>query len=72
MIHFTKYAENKFEILNKHQVFFTREQIEETISLADKNGRLGKYWTSTKDNIKVLFKKEGEIIKVITFYPIRK
>lgn len=71
MIYFTKYAENKFDILNKHQVFFTREQIEETINLADKTTHQGKYWAAAKENIKVLFKKEGEIIKVITFYPTK-
>ena len=35
MIYFTKYAEQKFEILNKHKVYITREQIIEAVNLPD-------------------------------------
>jgi len=28
MIYFIKYSENKFDILNKHKVFFTKKQVE--------------------------------------------
>jgi len=71
MLYFTKYAEKKFDILNKHKVYFTREQIEETLKLPDKTGKKGKYLTAHKNGIKVIYKKEDEIIKIITFYPVK-
>lgn len=71
MLHFTKYAEKKFDILNKHKVYFTREQIEETVQVPDKNEKRGKYFSSQKSGIKVIYKREDGLIKIITFYPIR-
>ncbi|MFA4834076.1 MAG: hypothetical protein WC619_04515 [Patescibacteria group bacterium] len=71
MLYFTKYAEKKFDILNKHKVYFTKEQVEETLKLPDKIGKRGKYLTASKDGIKVIYKKEGELIKIITFYPVK-
>ena len=71
MFYFTKYAEKKFDILNKHKVYFTREQIEETLKLPDKTGKKGKYLTAQKNRIKVIYKREDEMIKIITFYPIK-
>ena len=71
MIYFTKYAEDKFDILNKHKVFFTREQIEDAVKLPDKIKRKMGFIFARKENIKVVYKKEGEIIKVITFYPVK-
>lgn len=71
MIYFTKYAEQKFEILNKHKVYFTKEQIEDTIKLPDKISKKGKYLSAKKDKVKIVYKKEGDLIKVITFYPVK-
>jgi len=71
MPYFTKYAENKFDILNKHKIFFTREQIEDTVSAPDRAGKKGKLITAQKENIKVIYKKDGDILKIITFFPIR-
>lgn len=71
MIHFTKYSDIKFDILNKHKVFYTREQIEEVINIPDKIEKHGKFYFATKDEVKVIYKKDGEIIKIITFYPIK-
>jgi len=71
MFYFTKYAEKKFDILNKHKVYFTKEQIEEAIKLPDKAGKKGKLFSSRKDNVKVVYGKEGELIKIITFYPVK-
>ena len=71
MIYFTKYAEQKFDILNKHKVYFTKEQIEDAVNLPDKVGKKGKYLAARKDDIKVVYKKEGEIVSVITFYPVK-
>ena len=71
MLYFTKYAEKKFDILNKHKVYFTREQIENCLKLPDKSDKKGKYLSARKDNIKVIYKREGELIKIITFYPVK-
>jgi predicted PolB exonuclease-like 3'-5' exonuclease len=71
MFYFTKYAEQKFDILNKHKVYFTREQIEDTVAAPDKAGKKGKLLTAQKENVKVIYKKEEGVLKIITFFPIK-
>lgn len=71
MIYFTKYAENKFDILNKHKVFFTREQIEDTIATPQKTGKKNGHLAAQREGIRVIYKKEAGVIKIITFYPIK-
>lgn len=71
MVYFTKYAEKKFDILNKHKVFFTREQIEDVIAAPDKVTKKGQYLAARKNGLKVVYSKKGEIIKIITFYPVK-
>ncbi|MDD4900939.1 MAG: hypothetical protein PHS62_02380 [Patescibacteria group bacterium] len=71
MFYFTKYAENKFDILNRHKVFFTREQIEDALATPDKQGRKSGLFSAEKEGIKVIYKKEAGIVKVITFYPVK-
>jgi hypothetical protein len=71
MIYFTKYAEKKFDILNKYKVYFTREQIEDVLKTPEKIEKRGKYLGARKDDIKVIYRKEGGTTKVITFYPIK-
>lgn len=72
MIYFSKYAEQKFDTLNKYGIYYTREQIEDVINLFDYNGKKNNYLTAQKDGIKVIYKKEEGKIKIITFYPIKK
>jgi len=71
MIHFTKYANDKFDILNKHKVYFRKEQIEDVILTPEKVSKKGKYFFAQKDSVKVIYQKEGDVIKVITFYPVK-
>lgn len=71
MIYFTKYAEQKFDILNKHKVYFTKEQIEDVIKLPEKATKKYGYLAARKDGVKVVYKKEGDVIRVITFYPVK-
>jgi len=71
MIYFTKYAEQKFEILNKYKVFFTREQIEDAVAAPDKISKKGKYLAARRDGIKVVYSKQQENIRIITFYPVK-
>jgi len=70
-IYFTKYAEDKFHVLNKHGVYFTHEQIEDCIKLPEKVEKKGEYIEATKDGIEVIYKKEVGVIMVLTFYPIK-
>ena len=71
MIYFTKYAEQKFDILNKHQVFLTREQIEGAVNQPDEIGKKGKLLTVRKEGVKVIYKKDGDVLKIITFFPMK-
>ena len=71
MTHYTKYAEQKFDILNKHKVFIRKEEIEECLSLPDKVSKKGEYQAARKNNLKVVFKKQGGSNKVITFFPVK-
>lgn len=71
MLYFTKYANEKFDILNKHKVYITREQIEDAVKLPDKTSRKGSYQTAQKEEVKIVYKKEVDCIKVITFFPIK-
>lgn len=71
MLYFTKYAEEKFLILNKYKVFFTREQIEDTVNTPNKTEKNGAHFSCEKDGIKVILKKENNISKVITFFPVK-
>ena len=71
MIYFTKYAEQKFDILNKYKVYLRREQIEEAIKLPEKISKKGNYLAARKDEVKVVYKKESGVIRVITFYPVK-
>ncbi len=71
MIYFSKYADQKFEILNKHQVFFTREQIEDVVGSPDDTKVKGKYLSVTKDKIKVLYSDKNKVIKIMTFFPVK-
>ena len=71
MIHFTKYAEEKFDILNKFKVYFTREQIEDAVKMPDKVTKKGAYLAARREGVKVVYKKDRGIIRIITFYPIK-
>ena len=71
MIYYTKYAEQKFDILNKHKVFFTREQVEDAIKLPEKITKKGNYLAARNDGLKVVYYKQAGVIKVITFYPVK-
>jgi len=71
MLYFTKYAESKFDILNRHKVYFTREQIEEAINNPDKVYRRNSCFAVEKEGIKIIYKKEAGCLKIITFFPIK-
>ena len=68
---FSKYAEEKFDILNKYKIFYTREDIEKVLENPEKSGKKNSFFYSIKNNIKVLYKIEGKKKKVISFYPVK-
>ena len=70
-IYFTKYAEEKFFILNNHGIYFTHEQIEDCIKAPNKLEKNKKYFKAKKDNLAVIYKKEVGIIKILTFFPLK-
>jgi hypothetical protein len=70
MVYFTKYAEMKFEILNRHRVFYTKELVEETILGPDKAGRKNGFLTAEKEGLKVIYKEDNGCKRVITFFPV--
>lgn len=69
MLRFSRYAENKFEILNKLSCYVTREQVEDVYHNPDKCRKQGRYFRFQKDKLAVLIKKRGDISTVITFFP---
>ncbi len=71
MTYYAKYAEQKFEILNQHKVFIRKEEIEECLKLPDKISKKGSYQSARRGSLKVVFKKHGNMKKVITFFPIK-
>lgn len=60
MIYYTRYANNKFTLLNNHGVFIRKEQVESALDAPLQRGRIGRYLTSEKDGIKVIFQKRLE------------
>lgn len=71
MLYFTKYATKKFDILNQYKVFITKEEVEEAAKAPDKTEKKDKYLFVEKDGLKVVIKKEDNINKIITFYPVK-
>lgn len=71
MIYFTKYSEQKFEILNKYKVFYRREQIEDAILNPEKITKKGHYLSARKNGIKVVYDKKEGVVRIITFYPVK-
>ncbi|MEK7142757.1 MAG: DUF4258 domain-containing protein [Patescibacteria group bacterium] len=77
MIYFTKHAKEKFEILKKHKFPVLKKQVIETIEDPEKidYSRLPLFIAQRKFDkyhvLRVVYKKEEGLIKVITFYPGR-
>lgn len=71
MLHFTKYAEEKFELLNRHKVFFTKEQVEEALAAPDTVKQSGKYAFYRKDQVGVVCRLRDGVTEIVTFYPLK-
>lgn len=75
---FTKHAENKFDTLGRHKFIVSKEQVLETVKNPDiiDYSRLplliAQRPFDKKHVLRVVYKQEGEVIRIITFYPGRK
>lgn len=78
MIYFTKHAEEKFDILKRHKFFVSKKRVIETITNPEKidYSRLPLLIAQSKFDkthvLRVVYKQEESLIKVITFYPGRR
>jgi len=71
MFYFTSYANQKFDLLQKHKVFVIKEQIQDVVATPDKVVKKGKLFSATKDDWRVIYQKQDDLIRVITFYPTK-
>jgi len=77
MTHFTRYASNKFTVLQEHAFFVSRDAIIDVVENPEETDESKAPLYSAQKTIngrhlKVVYKKEGGVAKIITFYPIRK
>lgn len=70
-LYFSKYAEKKFEVLNKHKVYYTHELIEDVVNSPDIINAISNYKTAQKEGVKVVYKEEVGILIIVTFYPVK-
>ena len=77
MIYFTRHAQNKFFILQKHGIFISKNQVKRTIENPEHidYSRLplliAQSRIDTSHILRVVYKQESDAKKVITFYPGR-
>lgn len=78
MLIFTKHAENKFEILKRHKFLISKKQVIKTLDypdLIDKSRSpllIAQRKIDLNYVLRVVYKQEFGVIKVITFYPGRR
>ena len=78
MLIFTKHAENKFEILKRHKFLISKKQVIKTFDypdLIDKSRSpllIAQRKIDLNYVLRVVYKQEFGVIKVITFYPGRR
>lgn len=78
MVIFTKHANKKFKILKRHEFLVTKRQVLETLEhpeIIDYSRfplSIAQRQIDREHVLRVVYKKEEEVIKVITFYPGRK
>ena len=77
-IEYTTHAETKFKVLKRYGINYSKSQIEDVINNPEKventikNRKIAQKGVNTDHLIRVIFVKEDEKIKVITFYPARR
>ena len=78
MIHFTKHAEEKFRILERHGSRITKDQVINALDRPDFIDRISRFpliiaqaELDREHVLRVVYKQTGKIKTVITFYPGR-
>ena len=77
MVYFTRHAQNKFNILQKHNIYISERQVKNTVQNPDKidYSRLplliAQSQIDTEHVLRVVYKEEDKDKKIITFYPGR-
>lgn len=77
MVSFTKYANEKFDILRRHGFVVERASVAQVLELPDSVDTsrtpllFAQRKLDTRHMLRVVFKQEGDIARVITFYPTR-
>ena len=77
IIHYTKYAEEKFYILQKHGRQILKEDITAIVKIPENAHEKRGYWyvdgaLPPEDECwEVVYKKEEGVLRIITFYPIK-
>ncbi len=78
MLVFTKHARVKFDVLKRHGVHVSEEQIREAVLKPDRIDHsrrpllIAQVRFDAQRVLRVVYKKEGNVKKIITFYPGRK
>ena len=78
MIYFTKHAQDKFDILEKHKFYISKEQVAETVTNPEKIDNFHSPLIIAQSKfdkthvLRVVYKPEDDLIKIITFYPGRR
>ncbi|RMD59766.1 hypothetical protein D6821_00425 [Candidatus Parcubacteria bacterium] len=70
MFHYTNYANQKFDILNKHKVYITKEQVENALRQPLRLDKKGKYYFAYGEEVGVVYRLEDKIKIIITFFPL--
>lgn len=77
MIHFTRYAHNKFGVLERHGFSVSREVVSRAVALPDSVDESRRPLFAYQKNIherialRVICRQEDGVARVITFYPVR-
>ena len=77
MIKFTKHANDKFKILKRHHFLISKNQVLKAIEKPDLIDYsrspllIAQHTIDSNYVLRVVYKKEGGILKIITFYPGR-
>jgi hypothetical protein len=75
---FTRHAESKFDVLERHGFSVSRAQVVDTLLDPDavfpavKERRIAQKRISEHHVLRVVYREEGELLVVITFYPGRR
>ena len=75
MILFTRYANDKFALLERHGFVVTKVQVEQVLKTPDAVDsshapvHIAQLRVNDERVLKAAYKKEGDIVKVLTFYP---